>query len=85
MESPKIDRCSKFRRIKKLGQGTFGVVYQAENTETGQMVAIKRIRLESDQEGVPCTAIREVSILKELNHENIVKYDVLLCAFFLIV
>lgn len=37
------------------------------------MVAIKRIRLESDQEGVPCTAIREISLLKELNHENIVK------------
>jgi serine/threonine protein kinase len=36
-------------------------------------VALKKIRLESEEEGIPSTAIREISLLKELNHPNIVK------------
>jgi len=38
----------------------------------GQFVALKRIRLDSQDEGVPCTALREISLLKELKHEHIV-------------
>lgn len=34
---------------------------------------MKKIRLESEDEGIPSTAIREISLLKELNHPNIVK------------
>ena len=43
------------------------------DTETGQIVALKKIRLESEDEGIPSTAIREIALLKELQHENIVK------------
>lgn len=68
----------KYLKVEKIGEGTYGVVYKAQNKETGQIVALKRIRLESDDEGVPCTAIREISLLKELKHPNIVRlYDVL--------
>jgi len=49
------------------------VVYKCENQETHEFVAIKNIRLESEDEGVPCTAIREISLLKELEHPNIVR------------
>lgn len=68
----------KYKKIEKLGEGTYGVVHKAVSSETGEIVALKTIRLENDQEGVPCTAIREISLLKELRHRNIVRlYDVL--------
>lgn len=49
------------------------MVYKARDKETQQVVALKKIRLESEDEGVPSTAIREISLLKELNHANIVR------------
>jgi len=68
----------KYQKIEKLGEGRYGVVYKAQNKETGEIVALKRIRLDNEEEGVPCTAIREISLLKELRHPNIVRlYDVL--------
>ncbi|KAH8262925.1 hypothetical protein KR044_002208 [Drosophila immigrans] len=61
-----------FEKIEKIGEGTYGVVYKGRNRLTGQIVAMKKIRLEADDEGVPSTAIREISLLKELKHPNIV-------------
>lgn len=49
-----------FEKIEKIGEGTYGVVYKGRNRLTGQIVAMKKIRLESDDEGVPSTAIRYV-------------------------
>ncbi|KAJ1916258.1 Cyclin-dependent kinase catalytic subunit [Mycoemilia scoparia] len=63
----------RYQKIDKVGEGTYGVVYKARDKETGEIVAMKKIRLEADDEGVPSTAIREISILKELQHENIVR------------
>lgn len=48
-------------------------MYKAKNTENKQMVALKKIRLDNEAEGVPVTAIREISLLKELRHPNIVR------------
>jgi len=61
-----------YQRIEKLGEGTYGVVYKAKHKKTGKFVAMKKIRLENEEEGVPSTAIREISLLKELQHPNIV-------------
>lgn len=61
-----------YQKIEKIGEGTYGVVYKARDRNTGQIVALKKIRLESEEEGVPSTAIREISVLKELQHENVV-------------
>jgi len=48
-------------------------VFKGKNKRTNEIVAMKKIRLESEEEGVPSTAIREVSLLKELQHPNIVR------------
>ena len=61
-----------FVKIEKIGEGTYGVVFKGKNTKTNEIVAMKKIRLESEDEGVPSTAIREISLLKELQHPNIV-------------
>lgn len=63
----------KFQKLEKIGEGTYGVVYKAKDKYTGELVALKKIRLEHEEEGVPSTAIREISILKELQHPNIVR------------
>jgi cyclin-dependent kinase 1 len=66
-------------KIEKIGEGTYGVVYKGKNKITNQLVALKKIRLENDEEGVPSTAIREISLLRELTHPNIVSLlDVLM-------
>lgn len=62
-----------FSRVEKIGEGTYGVVYRARDNQKGDNVALKRIRLETEADGVPSTTIREISLLKELNHLNIVK------------
>lgn len=62
-----------FSRVEKIGEGVYGEVYKAKDNLTGEMVALKRIRLDSEADGVPRTAIREISLLKELDHLNIVK------------
>ncbi|KAK8794840.1 hypothetical protein WA158_001820 [Blastocystis sp. Blastoise] len=68
----------RYEKLQKAGEGAYGVVYQARDTETGDIVALKNIRLEQKDEGIPSTAIREIALLKELNHPNIVKlYDVI--------
>ena len=60
---PKIDKNEK---IEVIGEGTYGIVYKARDTDTDQIYALKKIRLESEDEGIPSTAIREIALLKEL-------------------
>jgi len=63
----------RYQKIEKVGEGTYGVVYKAKDVNSGQIVALKKIRLEAEDEGVPSTAIREISLLKELKDDNIVR------------
>jgi serine/threonine protein kinase len=63
---------SNYEKQEKLGEGTYGVVYKAKDKRNSDIVALKRIRLEQEEEGLPATAIREISILKDLKHPNVV-------------
>ncbi|GMF26007.1 unnamed protein product [Phytophthora fragariaefolia] len=63
----------RYQKLEKIGEGTYGVVYKAKDRVTGEVIALKKIRLEAEDEGIPSTAIREISLLKELQHCNIVR------------
>nr|CAB3445385.1 unnamed protein product [Digitaria exilis] len=64
---------AQYEKEEKIGEGTYGVVYRGKDLQTNDTVALKKIRLEQDDEGVPSTAIREISLLKEMNHRNVVR------------
>lgn len=63
-----------------LGEGTYGKVYKARDKSTGKPVAMKKMKLDTEEEGVPSTALREIALLKELSHENVVKLLDVHCA-----
>ncbi|XP_013142402.1 PREDICTED: cyclin-dependent kinase 2-like, partial [Papilio polytes] len=68
-----------FSKVEKIGEGTYGVVYKARDRITGKEIALKKIKLENEPEGVPSTALREISVLRELKHPAVVRLlDVLL-------
>lgn len=63
---------SEYRILDKLGEGTFGEVHRGEKVSNKFRVALKRIFLHNEKEGFPITALREIRILKALNHSNII-------------
>lgn len=67
------NRFERYQRIEKLGEGTYGIVYKCKDLQTNEIVALKKIRLEKEDDGVPSTAIREISLLKGIKHPNIVE------------
>lgn len=72
MQTENNNELEKYSRIEKLGEGTYGIVYKCKNKDNQELVAVKKIKLENEDEGIPSTAIREISILKQLKHPNIV-------------
>ncbi|OIW15350.1 hypothetical protein TanjilG_26723 [Lupinus angustifolius] len=67
----------KWKKGKLLGRGTFGHVYQGFHSETGQMCAIKEVRLVcDDQSSKECLKQlnQEINLLSQLSHPNIVQY-----------
>lgn len=63
---------SSFQKLEKIGEGTYGIVYKARERRTGRYVALKKIRPESENEGIPATTIREILLLKNLKHSTVI-------------
>lgn len=71
--SVKIERGDEvFKRVQQVGEGTYGKVYKAINVITHEHVALKKLRLESEREGFPITAIREMKLLQLFDHPNVI-------------
>ncbi|CAI9118490.1 OLC1v1020068C1 [Oldenlandia corymbosa var. corymbosa] len=61
-----------FHGPKKIGEGTYGTVYKAKDTITGDIVALKEVKILNEREGFPITALREINVLLSLHHSSIV-------------
>ena len=64
---------SEFEKLKRVGEGTYGVVYRARDTKTNDIVALKRVRMDKEKDGIPLSGLREISTLMSCDHDNIVK------------
>lgn len=61
-----------FERLNRIDEGTYGVVYRAKDKKNGDVVALKKVKMEKEKEGFPLTSLREINILLSLHHPSIV-------------
>ncbi|XP_058124232.1 cyclin-dependent kinase 12-like [Anopheles coustani] len=61
-----------FQLLEKIGEGSYGQVYKAKDQQTNELVALKKVHTEHEKEGFPIAAVREIKILRQLSHKNIV-------------
>jgi hypothetical protein len=63
----------RYERLQELGSGSYAWVYKARNRETDEVIAMKKMRFGFNDQGLPSSTLREIALLKELRHENIVE------------
>ncbi|KAI4343636.1 hypothetical protein L6164_010964 [Bauhinia variegata] len=61
-----------FEMIKKINEGTYGVVYKARDKKSGEIVALKKVKMNIDRDGFPLSSLREINILLSFDHPSIV-------------
>eukprot|EP00127_Corallochytrium_limacisporum_P005042 Clim_evm38s197 gene=Clim_evmTU38s197 len=70
----KINIEAEYKKIEKIGEGTYGVVFMAQHKQTKEYVALKQVRMDTvGGEGIPSTSLREISLLREIRCENVVR------------
>ena len=62
-----------FEEIEQIGEGAYGQVWMGRDKLSGDVVALKKVRVDQEKEGFSVTAIRELQMLRSLKHENIVE------------
>ncbi|VEN59056.1 unnamed protein product [Callosobruchus maculatus] len=74
-ESDILGRCrfvSEFEKLNRIGEGTYGIVYRAKDTTSEKIVALKKVRMDLERDGIPVSSLREIQVLLNCRHENIV-------------
>ena len=61
-----------YERLNQIEEGSYGVVFRARDKQTGDIVALKKLKLDEEKNGFPITALREVYALMSCRHENVV-------------
>jgi cell division cycle 2-like protein len=61
-----------YERLNQIEEGSYGIVFRARDKQTGDIVALKKLKLDEEKHGFPITALREVSALMACRHENVV-------------
>lgn len=70
-----LTRCrhsSCYEKLNRIEEGSYGIVYRARDRETGDIVALKKLKLEKEKSGFPVTSLREIYTLLNAKHPNIV-------------
>ncbi|XVF11573.1 hypothetical protein REPUB_Repub08aG0039100 [Reevesia pubescens] len=66
-----------YEKLNKISEGTYGIVYRAKDKKTGEIVALKKVKIldrrDSEEYGFPLTSLREINILASFHHSSIVK------------
>ncbi|KAK0233471.1 Pkinase-domain-containing protein [Armillaria fumosa] len=62
-----------YERLNQIEEGSYGVVFRAKDKQTGDIVALKKLKLDEEKNGFPITALREVNALMACHHENVVR------------
>ncbi|CAH1423216.1 unnamed protein product [Lactuca virosa] len=70
---PSCRNVFEYERLGKISEGTYGVVYKARDKKTGEIVALKKVKMGKEREGFPVTALREITILGSFQHPSVVK------------
>ena len=63
----------RFQNKIKIGVGKYGRVYKVFDQKLNKVVAVKKIKIENENEGIPISTVREVVFLKGLKHKNIIE------------
>lgn len=61
-----------FERLNRIDEGTYGIVFRAKDKKTGEILALKKVKMDREREGFPLTALREINILLSFHHPSIV-------------
>lgn len=61
-----------FDKLNRINEGTYGVVFRAKEKQTGEIVALKKVKMKKETEGFPLTSLREINILLSFHHPSIV-------------
>ncbi|KAG1811387.1 Pkinase-domain-containing protein [Suillus subaureus] len=73
VEKANTARQKRWVKDRKVGEGTYAVVYQGREASTSRKVAIKKIKVGQFKDGLDMSAIREVKYLRELHHQNVIE------------